>query len=203
MPTPGLYRSATVIAITSGKGVCLWYSPANRSTQPGRRLCRAQYPASPIRERNSPSVHASRVEVERLSHQPNQEEANRRVFRLAEDHRRCCEKFVIGEVFKVDWVFSFACAAYNLVRRRNLSKICDPIRLTRGGRGFNVSTMCLLLHIRFTCTKTSPIGSTPPKCVVSVPNKVVNDKGRYHSQKVIEDLEDCPETGFEESFPDW
>ena len=70
------------------------------------------------------------------------------MFRLAEDQRRCCEKFVIGEVFKVDWVFSFACAAYNLVRRRNLNKICDPIRLTRGGRGFNVSTMCLLLHIR-------------------------------------------------------
>jgi transposase len=26
-------------------------------------------------------------------------------------------------IFKVDWVFSFACAAYNLVRMRNLSKI--------------------------------------------------------------------------------
>jgi hypothetical protein len=26
----------------------------------------------------------------------------------------------------------------------------------------------------------------------------MNDKGRYHSQTVIEDLEDCPETGLEE-----
>jgi hypothetical protein len=28
-----------------------------------------------------------------------------------------------GGIFKVDWVFSFACAAYNLVRMRNLGKI--------------------------------------------------------------------------------
>lgn len=31
-----------------------------------------------------------------------------------------------------------------------------------------------------------------------LPNRIAHDKGRYHSQTVIEDLEDCPETGFGE-----
>jgi len=35
-----------------------------------------------------------------------------------------------------------------------------------------------------------------PGVVARLPIQIVNDKGRYHSHTVIEDLEGCPETGF-------
>jgi hypothetical protein len=34
---------------------------------------------------------------------------------------RCCGRFGIVESFKVGWAFTFAAAAYNLVRMRNLT----------------------------------------------------------------------------------
>jgi IS5 family transposase len=42
------------------------------------------------------------------------------MLRLAEDHRPAAKVRHRG-LFKVDWVFTFACAVYNLVRLRNLS----------------------------------------------------------------------------------
>jgi IS5 family transposase len=52
-----------------------------------------------------------------LCRQPEEEETYRRMLRLVEDHRAVAQR---AASLKVDCIFSLACAAYNLVRMRNL-----------------------------------------------------------------------------------
>ena len=42
------------------------------------------------------------------------------MFRLAEDRGGAAQS-AASRSLKVDWIFTFACAAYNLVRMRNLA----------------------------------------------------------------------------------
>jgi len=61
----------------------------------------------------------------RLCHQPKKE-ANRRVLRVVEDH--CADAQAAAPWgLQVDWVFTFACAAYNLVRMRNLAAAAPAV----------------------------------------------------------------------------
>jgi hypothetical protein len=47
------------------------------------------------------------------------------MFWLAEDHRVVAQS-ASSRNLKVDWIFTFACAAYNLVRMRNLMASIVP-----------------------------------------------------------------------------
>ena len=57
-------------------------------------------------------------------------EANRRIFRVAEDDRADAKVRHRGAC-KVDWIFAFACAAYNLMRMRTLAAAV-PLGVSRG-----------------------------------------------------------------------
>jgi hypothetical protein len=56
----------------------------------------------------------------RLWNQPTEEERIEEMFRMTEDDRMAAGSTPSRDL-KVDWVFTFACAASNLMRMRNLS----------------------------------------------------------------------------------
>jgi len=58
-----------------------------------------------------------------------------RVFRLAEETIALLRKVRHRGTLKVDWIFTFACAAYNLVRMRNLMAVRGSSGVSPGRSG--------------------------------------------------------------------